>query len=256
MKGVPYVFRIRRFAMDDGPGLRTTVFFKGCPLSCSWCHNPEGIAPEPAIAYDGTRCIQCGECVKACASGPLSGKGQCNLCGNCVRACPSAAREMRGVQYSIKELSGLILRDRHFFECSGGGVTLSGGEPTMAMEYVGELAHAMKREGIHVAIQTCGYFDWKLFEKHLKPHLDMVFCDLKLINPNDHVQHTGVDNRIILDNLRRMIDAGMNVVARTPRVPGITDTAENLDGIRLFLSSTHCNTHVLLPFNQTGSYGA
>lgn len=243
-EGTPLVFRIRRFCLDDGPGIRSTVFFKGCPLACSWCHNPEGQSGAREIVVNEALCLRCGDCHGVCPGGP------CTACGRCVEACSSGARSVCGVHYHVEELAECLLRDLPFFEASGGGVTLSGGEPTLGMDYTGELAKRLKRSGIHVALETCGHFPWERFRDQLLPFLDLVFFDLKLLDPVDHEEHTGVDNRLLLENLVRLQESrGPEVVVRTPLVPGITDRNENLQVIRAWLAEKGLHRHQVLPFN-------
>jgi pyruvate formate lyase activating enzyme len=244
------VFQIRRFVFDDGPGIRTTVFFKGCPLSCIWCHNPEGISFKQEIVFNPARCIGCGDCGRACPTGAVTGEGTCTTCGDCAEACPTNARRLCGTHYTIGELLECLLKDRPFFESSGGGVTLSGGEPTVWMEYAGELSQSLKRQGIDVALQTCGDFTWDTFQYLLLPHLDLVFYDLKLLDPMKHVEFTGVSNETILENLVRLkASEGPEIVVRTPMVPGITDTPENLQGISDFVRKVGLRDYRLLSFN-------
>lgn len=250
-KGSPLVFQIRRFAFDDGPGIRTTVFFKGCPLSCIWCHNPEGVSPEREMVFNPARCIGCGDCGRICPTGAVTGEGTCTTCGMCAEACPSNARRVCGTCYTTAALTEYLLKDRPFFESSGGGVTLSGGEPTVWMEYVGELSQSLKHHGISVALQTCGYFAWDAFQSLLLSHVDLVFYDLKLLDPVEHVAFTGVDNETILENLLRLeASEGPEIIVRTPLVPGITDTPENLQGINDFVRKVGLRDHHLLPFNS------
>jgi pyruvate formate lyase activating enzyme len=245
--GAPLIFRIRRFSLDDGPGIRTTIFFKGCPLACSWCHNPEGIPSEPRVLIQESRCIHCGDCFEAC---PRNGETPCLVCGKCIEACPSGARSVCGTHYSVKALVPLLLKDRAFWEGSGGGVTLSGGEPTLDLDYAGRLARCLKASGVHVALETCGHFAWEHFRERLLPFVDLVFYDLKLIDPVEHRKHTGVGNAVILTNLARLQEAGgPKVIVRTPLVSGITDGLANLVGIREFLQRVGVHDHRLLPFN-------
>ncbi len=244
------IFQIRRFVFDDGPGIRTTVFFKGCPLSCIWCHNPEGISFKKEVVSNPANCIGCGDCDCVCPTGAATGKGTCSACGDCAEACPANARRLCGTDYTIGELLQCLLRDQPFFESSGGGVTLSGGEPTAWMEYAGELAESLKDHGINVALQTCGYFNWDKFRRLLLPYLDLVFYDIKLIDPVQHLAFTGVRNEGILENLVRLkASNGPEIVVRTPMVPGLTDTPENLQGTSDFVRTAGLRDYRLLSFN-------
>lgn len=246
----PLVFQIRRFSLDDGPGIRSTVFFKGCPLSCEWCHNPEGQSREREITVDKVTCLGCGDCREACPLAMEFDRISCTACGRCTAACPSGACRVCGIHYPVDELIQHLQRDQPFFASSGGGVTLSGGEPTLHMEYVGALAEGLKSLGTHITCETCGHFPWAHFQERLLPFLDLVFFDLKLIDPAEHEKHTGVDNRLILENLLRLRDAcGPELVVRTPLVPNITDRIENLFGIREWLKKKGLKKHKLLPFN-------
>jgi pyruvate formate lyase activating enzyme len=245
----PLVFQMRQSSLDDGPGIRTTVFFKGCPLSCAWCHNPEGIDPRQEIIFAAEHCLGCGDCKKVCPPSRLSQK-TCLFCGECQRVCPSGAIRLSGMTYTVAELAAHLQKDIHFFTASGGGVTLSGGEPTFYMDYAGELARELTNSGIHVALQTCGHFLWNDFQKRLLHHIQLIFYDIKLIDAAAHRLWTGVDNALILDNLHRLASLSYpHVIARTPLIPGITDTEENLHDIKELLYNLGITAHQLLPFN-------
>ena len=253
----PLIFAVHRFALDDGPGIRTTVFLKGCPLACVWCHNPEAMRPEAAVASHPDRCIQCGACAAACPEQaivigpPLQiDRHRCTGCGCCAAICPALALQMLGRPYQPDELLELLLRDRQFYASSGGGVTFSGGEPTLWPDYVGEVLQALKAEGVRTAIQTCGFFDYDRFARQLLPYLDLIMFDLKCIDADRHWAYTGQDNTLILDNFRRLTrDAGERVLPRVPLVPGMTATADNLLAIAAFLAGQGCERCDLLPYN-------
>jgi pyruvate formate lyase activating enzyme len=257
---LPLIFDIHRFALDDGPGIRTTVFLKGCPLACVWCHNPESMWVERELACYPGHCIHCGSCAAVCPEGTISespvlqiDRGLCTVCGSCAGSCPATALQTVGKDYPLEELLELILRDRHFFAASGGGVTFSGGEPTLRMEYLAAALQALKAEGLHTAIQTCGLFAYDRFARQVLPFVDLVMFDLKFIDATDHEKYTGQDNSLILENFRRLTrDAGSRVLPRVPLVPGMTATTRNLLGTALFLADLGYRRCDLLPYNPAG----
>ena len=256
----PLITDIHHFALDDGPGIRTTVFLKGCPLSCAWCHNPEAIRPDREIAFHGNLCIGCGCCLAACPHGAIRmdeerriAREACTKCGACAEACPATALRVLGRNYPVPELAAILLRDRLFYETSGGGVTFSGGEPALFIDYVAEAARELKREGIHTAVQTSGYFDFGEFSRKLLPWLDLIFFDLKIFDSDDHRRWTGVDNEKILANFSRLkrLD-GVKVIPRIPLVPGITATSENVMKLVRFIKETGADDCELLGYDSGG----
>jgi len=257
----PLIFDLNPFALDDGPGIRTTVFMKGCPLSCTWCQNPESMASGPEIAFHAGQCIACGACVEACPEGAADlgfpgriDRSRCTVCGACVEACPTTALERVGRYYSEEELTEKLLANRAFYETSGGGVTFSGGEPTLYSGYVGRVMEGLKAEGIPIAIQTCGMFDLRDFETRLLPWLDLVFFDIKLMDFEEHQRFTGRENGRILENFTALSqETGVEIVPRVPLVPGITDTPGNLDRIERFLEGKRCAACEFLPYNPAGA---
>ena len=257
----PLIFDIHRFALDDGPCIRTTVFFKGCPLACAWCHNPEAMKSERELAFYPDRCIRCGACATVCPEAAISGspapqidRSRCSCCGTCADSCPATALQMIGKAYTHRELLELVLRDRHFFTVSGGGVTFSGGEPTLRMDYLSAALRALKAEGLHTAIQTCGMFSYDDFARHILPFVDLIMFDLKFIDAGEHMLHTGRDNATILENFRRLARAaGDRILPRVALVPGMTATAKNLLEIASFLAESGCQRCDLLSYNPAGA---
>lgn len=258
---LPLIFDIRRFALDDGPGIRTTVFLKGCPLACCWCHNPESIRIGREISFQPDLCIECGECELVCPEGAIRrdmhmriARDRCSLCGMCAEACPSTALKVMGRHAEAGELVELLLRDRVLFDTSGGGVTFSGGEPTLHLPYLVRVCRELKKKGVHIVIQTSGMFDLDAFERELLPSLDLIFFDLKLMDSLAHGQFTGLGNERIVHNFSALSrHSRRKIIPRTPLVPGITDTGENLEALAQFLRALGHDRHVLLPFNSGGA---
>lgn len=249
---------IKRNSLDDGPGIRSTVFFKGCPLNCVWCHNPECIESAPEIIFRAEPCIGCKTCVKTCPKGAIIepdgpariDREKCDLCGECVDECPSGALSIVGKYYAQDELVAELARDKPFYDNSNGGVTLSGGEPTLPMEYSAEVARKLKELGIHVCIETCGDFNWDAFKEKLLPSVDLVYVDMKLVDEAAHKKFTGRGNERIERNIENLIEFGkVPLLIRVPLVPDVTATRENLEATAKWMREHNQSKVALLPYN-------
>lgn len=242
---------IKKFAVHDGDGIRTTVFFKGCPLRCAWCHNPEGMARAPQIGFYAHLCKNCGACVKACEmsahglEGGVHGldRKACVACGACVRACPQEALIRWGREVEVGELLNILLEDRAFYETTGGGVTLSGGECLCQSDFCAELLKELKARGIHTAVDTCGHVERGAMEKAAE-HTDIFLYDVKAMDPRAHKACTGQENGLILENLRWLDERGKPVEIRIPYVPEYN--ADQIEPIAQFLAGLKCVTKVRL----------
>ena len=235
------IFNIQKCSIHDGHGLRTLVFFKGCPLRCPWCANPESQSYERQVAEYPSKCIGCGKCVERCPQDAIGKDGRIdrslcpNNCAECADICYAEARKLVGKDYTIDELFHEISKDKIFYNIKGGGVTFSGGEPLTYGKYLEQIARKCKENRIDVCVESCGYSQFDSFKDAL-PYIDAAFMDIKLIDPQKHKEITGGDNGLILENVKRISEAGMPLTIRTPIVPGYTDDPENIRGIAEFVS--------------------
>jgi pyruvate formate lyase activating enzyme len=261
------ILHLQRLSTEDGPGLRTTVFFKGCPLNCAWCHNPESISARPQIQWLERQCIGCQTCLQVCpgkclhlnGAGMIINRSKCDACGQCAEVCPAAAMELLGIQVTVEEVFNEVIKDRSYFEKSAnGGVTLSGGEPLMQADFCAALLKKLQDAGIHTALDTCGLSTPEKLEKVLV-YTDLVLYDLKMIDSQRHLQFTGQNNQIILANLvhtskylQRAADQ-KRLWIRTPLIPGATAISSNIIEIGNWISENLGNLverWELLTFNN------
>jgi pyruvate formate lyase activating enzyme len=256
----PLILEIKGNSLDDGHGIRSVVFYKGCPLSCVWCHNPESKKASVEISFDAKACIDCGSCRNVCPEKALAldnpfyiDRGKCTLCFLCVEACPSGALDKIGKTMSIDDIIKKILPDKPFFDTSGGGVTLSGGEPTLYMEFTSQLLKELRQHNISTLLETCGHFDLGRFMDTLYPYLDIIYFDIKIIDSIAHKKYCGLSNKKILDNLRQISGTAKKdnkiFLPRTPLIPDITDTESNIRDIAVFLRNLNITEASLLAYN-------
>lgn len=257
------ITNIQVYSLHDGPGVRTLVFLKGCPLRCDWCCNPECVTPDLEVEFYKSKCTQCGACLKACSqkainpdlelkSGFKIDKGLCNECGDCVQTCPAEALKLVGKVVSVDEVMAKVRKDKYFYLTSRGGLTISGGEPLYQFEFTRELLKRAHEENIDAAIETCGYAPWKRYEQIL-PYLNLILYDIKHMDPAKHKRMTGVSNRLILSNLKKLSQSGVPLVIRLPLIPEFNLDRDNTTKTAEFVSKLANITEVnLMPFHQMG----
>ena len=263
--GVPsvsgVVLDILRGSLHDGPGIRTTVFLKGCPLACLWCHNPESQAREPVLLYTEARCMRCGACATACPQGVHSvspachvlDRSRCAACGRCAAACPARALEIKGRTMTIAQVMAEVMPDIDYYRATGGGLTLSGGEPMLQVDFTTALLQAAREQGIHTALETCGWAPASAFER-VRPLVDLFLFDWKGADGAQHAAQTGVTNEPIRRNLDLLYRAGARILLRCPLVPGVNDSEANLAGIAA-LSRTYSDLAgiEIMPYHHMGN---
>lgn len=259
MAGQALVFNIQKFSIHDGPGIRTTVFLKGCPLRCRWCANPESQLHQAQVRWDRARCVGCGRCVQACPADAVTLDAQgvhidmekCAGCGACAHACGEHALTLDGEARDVADVVRACMQDQMFYEESGGGVTLSGGEPLASPEFALELLTELRKKGVHTALETTGYALPEVFDR-VTAQADLLLFDVKHYDRERHVQGTGVANDMIVENLRRAIAAGREVLPRIPVIPGFNDSIDDAQGFAALLKGVGAKRAQLLPFHQLG----
>lgn len=263
MAETPYIFNIQKFSTHDGDGVRTTIFFKGCPLRCMWCHNPESQHYYKELIFHQHKCTACGRCVAKCKQGANSivdgkivfDRSKCTACGVCTDWCITEARELAGKEYTVDALVKEAMKDKIFYEQSGGGVTLSGGEvmASQHMDYVEEVCRKLHKNGVSVFIDTSGYTDYENL-KRILPYVDVFLYDIKVMDPKDHKKFIGVDNSLILENLKKLSDEGAGLYIRLPIIQQVNATDEHIESVIHFLkeNNIHARQVNLLPYHDIG----
>ena len=255
------VLNIQRFSTDDGPGIRTTVFLKGCPLKCLWCHNPESQSRRAELMYEASQCSHCGKCASVCLEGchrmepaHVFLRKDCMGCGKCAEACPAKALELYGKEMSAQEILKTVKRDLAFYQATGGGITVSGGEPLFQPQFTVSLLKLCKENGIHTVLETCGYASEAIFSEVLS-YCDAVLFDIKETDKEKHITHTGVPLEPILRNLEFLNEKGIPFVIRAPIIPMLNDREEHFENLkRLHEKFQHCEKIQIMPYHDFGRY--
>jgi len=255
-----YIFNIQRYSIHDGPGIRSVVFLKGCPLNCLWCSNPESQEYSPRILHDNGKCMKCNACVSNCSKGAIKLKNnirwidvkKCNLCGNCLEVCFSNALELIGQEMSVEDVMCEVRKDRDFYFESGGGVTLSGGEPSFQHKFAAEILEQCNKEDIDTALETCGYANWVVLKK-LVERVNLVLYDIKHMDPQKHKSFVGKENKIILENAKKIAALGKKMIIRVPIIPTYNDSVRHIQELVEFVISLNTVKEIhLLPYHALG----
>jgi len=251
------VFNIQKFSVHDGPGIRTTVFLKGCPLKCMWCHNPESQNPKIQMLYDTDKCTLCMNCVNVCTRNAIkiqdnkskTDMSLCNFCGECTVYCLNKAREIAGKEYSVDEVMKQVMKDKVFYMQSNGGVTVSGGEPLVHIDFVEELLMKLKAENIHTSVDTCGYINFESLERAAK-YTDLFLYDLKVMDEEMHIKYTGASNKIIIENLIKLSKIHKNISIRLPLIEGINADISHIISVLELIEYLYIKKVYLLPYHN------
>lgn len=254
------IFNIQKFCLNDGDGIRTNVFFKGCPLRCIWCHNPEGLSKEVSVSYNREKCTVCGRCIEECSARSINGttvvfdREACKKCGKCVSNCLQGANEVFGRDVTASEVMSEVLRDKDYYDISGGGMTLSGGEPSMQEDFALELIKIASENGVSTAVETCGIGGKSFYESCVGEGVTFLF-DIKCVDAKKHKELTGVSNERILDNLEYLFSVNADVILRLPMIPGVNDTDEDLLALCEFLQKNKGKYRYaeIMPYHSFGA---